>query len=616
MFLINTFKNLSNAKKLFVAGCCVLFLLGLFIRFFRLNQIPLSFYHDEMDYVFTGEAVARWGTDITGEWSPWQLRPLRTLNYTAELPALFHAAAQLVFGLGPQSGHIPAAFFGLLIVIITATLAFILTKNKMLSILVGVLVATNPWHVFLSRMGYEAIISLFFQLTFIVTVWLATTKLTQKTLIKVGNYFGMLLSIFLGFFTYHGAKFTFVALIAAACLWLFFQKISKIWKITMIISLIGFLALLTLHMVQLNQAGALGERDSELLNTEYLTEIVDERRRLSFSSPFTNLVINKPVIAYEALMRRYASVFDVYRLAVRGAESGFQFSLSVHGYFYLTMIPLSIIGVYWWLKRYSKAGLFLLLFLAVSPIASTVTIGYQTIFRSALTYLLLLIFAGGGATAVFNYLFKSKYSYLGIITILTILLIEVVTFGSNYLSRYALVSADNHYFFEKLLADYVNRIEEPVLVVVSNEKVYSQARAVVSYNQLMPELSLEERLQFSDPSVSRTFSFKDTTITGSCPNLEEVREVVQVVDQMMFGRCEYKEFLATASASLNDPKQPQRLFAISSPIDSGSYFFLINDPICNPEEVDNFVYVDDIANYQLQQLSDEEFCQNWIKREF
>jgi hypothetical protein len=616
MYLINVFKNLSNTKKLFLVGCCVLFLLGLFIRFFRLNQIPLSFYHDEMDYVFTGEAVARWGTDITGEWSPWQLRPLKTLNYTAELPALFHAAAQLAFGFGPQTGHVPAAFFGLLIVISSATLAFFLTKNKVLSTLVGVLVATNPWHIFLSRMGYEAIISLFFQLIFIAMVWLTTSKLTQKPLMRISNYLIMLLSIFLGFFTYHGAKFTFVALIVIACLWLFFQRISKIWKATLIISLIGFLSLLMFHMVQLNQTGALGERDSELLNTEYLTEIVDERRRLSFSSPYTKMMINKPVVAYEALMRRYTSVFDVYRLAVRGAESGFQFSLSVHGYFYLTMIPLSIMGIYWWLKNYPKAGWFLLAFLAVSPIASTVTIGYQTIFRSALTYLLVLIFSGGGATAVCNYLFKSKNSSLGIITIFVILLMEVVAFGSNYLSRYALVSADNHYFFERLLADYESRINEPVLVVVSNEKVYSQARALVSYNQLMPDLTLEERLQFSDPSVSRDFKFKDTTITGSCPNLEEVREVIQVVDQMMFGRCDYKEFLATASASLNDTKQPQRLFAISSPIDSGSYFFLINDPICDPEQVGNFVYVDDIDNYQLQQLCDEEFCQNWIKREF
>src|SRR3972149_8527853 len=102
----------------------ILILFGLFFRFWQLNAIPVSLYHDELDYVFTGEAVARYGTDITGQWHPWQFRPLHTLNYTAETPVIWHALAQKLFGYGPRNAHTPAAIFGVGSIMVAAFLTY------------------------------------------------------------------------------------------------------------------------------------------------------------------------------------------------------------------------------------------------------------------------------------------------------------------------------------------------------------------------------------------------------------------------------------------------------------------------------------------------------------
>lgn len=611
MKLIKFYKNLSKIDKLFLIGCLVLLAFSLFIRFYRLSSIPLSFYHDEMDYVFTGEAVARWGTDASGEWSPWQFQPLKTFNYTAELPAVFHAAAQLIFGFGPHNGRVPAAAFGLFTVFITTALVYIQTKNWKLGLLTAILIASNPWHIHLSRMGYEAVISLFFQVSFITMVWVLAKDLLKKPIFKLGGYLALLLTIFLGFFTYHGAKFSYIALTGAACLWILTRKIPRIRKAVLITGMIGMMSILTFHMLGLQRAGVLGERHSEIVNFEYITEKVNEKRKTAFAEPYTNLVVNKPVVAFEELSRRYMAVFDLYRLGIMGFETGFQFSLIVHGFVYLSTIPLVIIGFHWWLKAYPVEGKFLLLFLLVSPFASMITMGDQSIFRSALTYLLLLVFAGGGAASVFNYLNKTKYPYIGVLAVFLVFMLEISRFGALYLSRYGIVSADNHYFFERLFARYESGVDEPIVAVLGGAKVYSHARALASYNQLMPVLTTEERMQFNDPSRGK-FKIGQTTILGICADLDEYKDHIHVVDQIMFNNCDYDELLATVFTDVNND---QSLHSISSPIDSGGYYFLINDPVCDQDNITDFVYTGNIADYDLARLSDEEFCRTWVKHE-
>ena len=58
-----------------------------------------------------------------------------------------------------------------------------------------------------------------------------------------------------------------------------------------------------------------------------------------------------------------------------------------------------------------------------------------------------------------------------------------------------------------------------------------------------------------------------------------------------------------------------KFLSISSPIDSGAYYFLLNDPLCNEEELSYFVYTDQLADFSPSQMTDEDFCQTWIKRE-
>ena len=583
----------------------VLCMLAVILRFWHLAEIPLALYHDEMDYVATGEAIARFDSDISGQWSPLQFVPLRTLNITAELPAVFHAGVQTLFGLGPQTAHLPAALFGLATVVLAGVLTYALSNNHRLAFLVALSLASNPWHVYISRLGYEAVISLFFQLVFISGLWLSVqTKRKDRQLLAVGI---MVVGIVFAFFSYHAAKFSMPVFVLAGSVWLWREKTLRVWHRYTTLAILVFTGAL-LVFTQFSPGRTLLEsRGSNLIfSNAYLASQVDTERRLSLTySPFSNSwLTNKLAVLITSATDRYLSVFDVYRLFVSGYEGGFQFSLAVHGFFYLSSIPLVLLGIRWWAKAHRKAFTFILTFLLLAPIASTITISYQSIFRSGITYLLMSFLIGAGAYAALQAVSKLRQPTIGIFLLGLLLCMEATWFGFRYFTRYPLVSAENHYFFEKLLAGYVRRVSDPIVVVVEGDP-YSPARALVIYNHLLAQLTAAERQQFAEPKRD-TYTFANMIVTNVCPEPSASAAAVIVVDSAMLQTCQY---------DLSNSPEKSRKYGLGSPTDSRMYYYLLNDTICVGVPLPAFIYNASLDDYQFDTLSNQDFCQRWVQEE-
>lgn len=580
-------------------------ILAVWLRFWHISSIPFSLYHDEMDYVATGEAVARFGTDISGQWNPLQLAPLKTLNVTAELPAIFHAGAQLIFGFGPQSAHIPAALFGLATVLLITLLTYLLSKNRLLAILVGLSLSINPWHVYISRLGYEAVISIFFQLVFITGLWLSLKAQKRKQVVI--SMILMLVGIFFAFFTYHAAKFSIPLFVLAGFAWLWKAQVKKLNYKLLAVGLVFFTGALLLFIQLSPGRDLLAARESDLLfSSDFLSSQVDEERRiaLDYSGIPNTLFINKPILFFQALTNHYLSVFDFYRLFVSGYEGGFQFSLAVHGFFYLSSIPLIVFGIKWWAKEHRTSLFFILTFILLAPIASTITVSYQSIFRSGITYLLLSVLSGAGVYSILKSLQKWRYSQVIILLFGALLIAEAVWFGSRYFTRYPLVSAENHYFFERALAGYTHRVSGKKLIVVQSDP-YSPARSIIFYNQLLPTLTSAERLQFAAPKAE-TYVFGDTTVTNLCPEHFPDDSTTLIIDSAMLQDCKYATKYTT---------DKMRKYGIGSPTDSRMYYYLLHDRICLEQQLPDFIYNSDLTAYQFDTLQDQDFCRLWVQEE-
>jgi len=609
--------QLKISTHLLVLGLSILLGLGLFTRLYKLNSVPISLYFDEMDYVVTGESIVHWGSDLSGNWQPLQLRPVHTMNYTAELAAVFHAFFQGIFGTGPATAHIPAAVFGLLSIVALCGLIWRQTRSSVFVLVVAAMMTVNPWHTHISRMGYEAVISVFFQIAFLFSLWLISQKKVSDREKALGLA-GLLISLFFSFYTYHGAKFTMLILSAAAIIWLWWQPLSRRWKMTTSVVLTVTLLILLGRTAQLQRAGAFGDRSGEIITSQFITPLVDEQRRLSLNFPGMQLITNKYTVGLKEIGLRYISVFDTYRLLGTGNESGYQFSLSVYGFFHLSTFPFLLFGFHWWFRRYPTAARFLMLFLIVSPFTSAVTTSFQAIFRSALTYVLIIAFASGGVMSTWEWLAKqSKKKALlgfGLGTALFVLLVtEAAIFSLNYFTRYPILTADKHYFLERLLAGYVGRVQQPILVV-TNSSAYNRSRSILAYTQTLSTLTPAERQQFANAEEPE-YHFGSVTVTVRCPNFSDFPNTIQVVEADMFENCHYREFLATSSAQPKNAAHQIELKSISSPSDSGTYFHLFNDPICEYEKLQPYVYTNNIDDFDPLSLTDEKFCQTWVKRE-
>jgi hypothetical protein len=630
----------------------VLIAIAFFWRFVWLDSIPFSFYHDELDYAVTGQAVAEFGTDISGNWSPFSLTPLTTLNKIAELPAAFHAIFYLLFYDSVMLARVATSVFGLASILMVGVLVAKVTKNSTIGLWSAAFLAINPWHTYISRSAFEGGISLFFQLLFLVClVQVLTPNLEKMKAKKLWKKEGvvltvLVLSFFGAFFTYHAAKFTMLVFLGVGILASIFSTFALKKKAVLVttLSVIGLVA--TAWTFYLQAGGHLGSRSSELVFTdEDIPMQVNEFRRLTLQldglpDRLPSLVHNKVTIVAQNTIDQYFSVFDLYRLFITGYEGGFQFSLIVHGYFMLSGIVLIPVGVMYLWKYHRREQPRLIALMAalfvLSPVASAITASTQSIFRSATTYALLAALSGIGAWYVLASLQRSTYRFtyikLGVALIVCgFFLFESIQFGYAYLTQYPLRAVDNHDFQYRLLSEYLQKSDSEAAkdnsisgkaTIIVRDQPWSAARAHLGYSGLMPELTQEERGQFADPQTG-TVRFKGSTFTTGCPDFSSSE--LLLVHAASLEECPFDEYVATQSAELvergaayfNDDETQITvpLYGLSSPLDSRTYYWVLKDSLCNEYEAPHFIHVQSLREFHLGDLSPQEFCETWLREE-
>lgn len=586
------------AIKLTILLSLGLIIVGVWLRFWQLSGVPAAFYHDELDYVVTGQTVLLWGTDLSGTWYPWQLRPLQTINFTAELPAIFHAVTQFIFGSNPSSARLTNGLWGIFTVCLAGLITFNLSKNKYAGLWTSGLLLVNHWHVHISRLSYEATISLFFQLLFLLGLLKSLPLKIKQNSTRVDLYwiFVTCLALFLAYYTYHGAKFTVVAI---GLLYLSYWAIGAIkqnQKISLRFIFMGaMLIALVSHSLWINHLGLFGYRNASNLylwgNTAGAIQESNIDRISFIPRP---LLANKYTEALTELVKRYWFVFDPNRLLFSGYEGTHQFSLIISGY--ISLLELIGIGLFWRFHQKNTYSNLIILLILISPIATLIA-GYQAILRSGLTYALLIIISGWGIGIAVK-----KYNILNIAALFMLIGISI-SFGMQYFSRYPLASAENHMLNDRILARYLSSLDDPITVVVEKD-TYITARNIAYYNQIIPNLTANERDQFNFPFPA-TMNIKNVTITTECP--DDLSDNLLVVHPNKWQSCGLAE-------QYNAMGETPQLTVLPSPLDNGSYYYIWHNVVCG-DKGRQFIHLKSLSELNIEKLTDTQFCETWIRYE-
>jgi len=577
-------------NKLRMKYWIIIFLfINLVIKTIGIQSIPSASTYDEVIYSSEAQSIVKYGTDLKGDWRPWDLEP--SDSYYTELTSTVIAPGFLIFPNNPvlASKFIPI-ILGSMLPILLGLLAFRLRKEQHVFIATATIATFNPWIFQFSRMGYDALFSIsFYLMGFLAVLYFKNWKKLWA-----------MIPLFFGFFQYQGHKVLMVPLVALTLLYLLIENPKKIFKnqnLLAAFSVLVFAILLTgIYLVRLPHLTS-GARISEfsIFDKTELSSSVNDSRRLSLSSPVSSIFINKFTALVTTMTNRFLESFDLKILFIQGDASVDTFTVLDYGYFHLidiAVIAISIMFIFANKKDY-KLAIFVLLFILLGTIPNVIRTGQSwIIFRPAFMFLGLVILMGIGSSAFLD-LFKKKYSKIFIV----VYLLATIPFFFAYFYKYPISHTKNIGFYERVVANYISRVDTENPIYILPDRDDATFDYLVHYNQLLTEAN---QLQVNLSMKTRKYEINTIKIEGGCS--EEVKSLVDTT-----------VFVFLPKQPCEPGNNPTKTTEIKSLIDTGTIFTVYNDNLCSQYNLNPYPNIKKNV-MAVEKLSDQEFCENFFSR--
>lgn len=328
------------------------------LRFYQLGSNPPSLYWEEAAIGYDAYSILKTGKDFHGH--PWPLTAFESFGDWK--PGLyFYSAVPSValFGLTPLAVRFPSALFGTL----TVLLIYFLVKKfeprtSNVALAAALLLAISPWHLQLSRAGFEANLGLF--------------------LLVLGVFWSP--ALVLSMYAYHAnrllAPLIFILLAASG-------KMKKIGRNGLI-----FLAMALPLLLQLNSP-VIRQRLAETSALTDLAPIIKSNDLISAdgNTRWAKLLHHRYWHYKDIIVDHYLDHFDFNFLFLTG-DANPRHSIQTVGGLFLIQLPLIILGVGagwpWWA------------WLLLAPLPAALTLATPHALRSLAMIIPLTIFSAYG----------------------------------------------------------------------------------------------------------------------------------------------------------------------------------------------------------------------------
>jgi len=571
-------------------------LVAIFLRFYKLEQIPTIISHDEIYYVAQAKTIQLANTDPAGKWSPFSLSPAHPLF--AELPGTVFSIGNFIIPNNPiLAQRIISSSLSIALALSLSLLCFQFTKNKNLSGVVLTIALFNPWSFQMARMAFDAPLSLVF---YFIGMNLFFSKKKWMALLSLPIFI-------LGFYQYQGLKLIFPFLLALMLIVMFIKDRPK--KINLpnffhakkwhLISLLILLIFFGSHLVRL-QSQKVQSRLSDTIFSENNVQVknsVAMDRAHTFSSPLTRYIINDQTTKLSIFSEKYLASYNLNNLFYKLEQLRNPFAVQSHGLFYLVDLPLIIYGALG-LRKKNKPLLALLLgLLLIAPFPAAInTNDTWTLFRASLMYPPLIILSASGlyylATRVKN---GGRYIF---VTILLIYALLAIRFFFIFFYQYPVTASENYYFAERIISNYVLRqqnLNTNSITIHANEADFLYYEVLV-HNKSITNNSLSQI--FESFEKGDTFTIGTATMNTSCINNEEIARGDTIITDSSVQPCD---------GAIPDTQKDY----IKSFRDAGTYFIIYNDQLCADVSLDSYPRISKKI-LSVEALTNDDFCKTLI----
>ncbi len=438
-----------NKKKEFVF-LVVIFLLAIFLRFFRLGLNPASLYWDEAAIGLDAYSISQTGKDMNGQ--NW-LQPVLGSYGDFKAPILIWLATVSVnfFGMNPWAIRLPVALFSILSIylsylLIKEILSFndtLAKRYKLMPILTALILSISPWTVHFGRIAFESSLSVAFLL--LALLFFVKALKNKPIYFPLSTIFASV-----AVYSYYSLRLI-IPLFCLALIILFFKEIKqkKSWVFASII-------LFVLLMLPILRSPYYGKSQEYRLNNNNLIHheqvIMESSKQMERygSNLYSKLVYHRYVLLSRDFLINASSHFSADFLFFSGDKNLRQHS-GYLGEFLLVSMPFYYLGLFLLFKNLkSKLSIFLLIFMVLSPIPAAMV--YEVPHASRAIYLFVpfsILIAWGMNEFI---LFGKKFA---VALLLAAFSINAIFYYSDYFIDYQKRSSEAWLYSYNQVAIYI-----------------------------------------------------------------------------------------------------------------------------------------------------------------
>lgn len=417
----------------------LIILVGVFFRFFKLDEYPVQLNHDEISQLYDLRSIVETKKDVYGSFLPLVFPSTGDYKvghyiYISTIPYLFLGDREITI-------RFSAAFFGILTILAVFLFVRILTKNRLMAIFSAVFTSFTPSEIFYARKSFENVIGVsldFFGLFFIL-------KYLNDGANKIYGLIGIVfLSAAMYIYTSHTILVPFLILFLVI---LYRGKIFKEKR--------RFLPFLILWILLVIPLGMLSFRNADLRFRAQSVFITQDQAL----GKVMNLNANRVKSYIDFIPAKLLNQFDPAYLFLNGLDFTSQNTFGM-GPLLVWQFPFLILGIISLIKKENFAIQRNLLFglITLAMIPSAMTFEDFSPHRSMFSFTLLGIISSFGLYWLLNIILRSKNSFLRILfitVILSALLLNLVYFFRMYTVTYPFEKSEKIQYPFKEISQYI-----------------------------------------------------------------------------------------------------------------------------------------------------------------
>lgn len=478
----------SKIKKLPII---IILIVAILIRFINIGSTP-SLNSDESALGYNAYSLIQTGKDEHG--ASWPLHFKSFGDYKPGGYVYLAIPFVKVLGLNVFSVRLPNLILSVLTILFLYKLILLLSKKNNLSLLTATVLTFSPWHIHFSRGAWESSTAL----SFVVIGTYFFFKSINEKFIK--NFSIFIVFYILSLYIYHSARLIAPLLALTLCI-LYFKNLVK--KIPQILIPIFFGVILALPVVFsfLNNGGTarIGgvgltadqgpiNRANELINHHNNVKLINR------------VIHNKRLLYLISWGQKYTSHFDLNFLSINGDEVP-RSKVPEMGQIYLIELPFLLLGLIFLLKTTiynQKSKIFIIAFLLITPIASSLTYQAPSALRALSMVIPFSILIAFGIYSFLN-LIKIKNILKGLYIILIAIYVYFIAYYFDayfvhYQKRYPFAW---EYGFDQLVPFLESQKNNYNQIYVTNK--YDQPYIIFLFFSKYPPEKIQKEIKLTSP---------------------------------------------------------------------------------------------------------------------